>query len=174
MLHFHIDLMQFPLLRTLRTPSVTTPRTPGIPAGLGPLYRTFPDQALVSVSDSQRLPLPPVRWVGTVQHGLPRELVLLRTSPCSRALSGLSGRISPEKCPDRAIEIATRAGLPLRIAAKIDAADRRYWRTDIEPIVRRNPLVEFVGEIGEADKAAFLGGAAALLFPDRLARPLSP
>ena len=129
-----------------------------------PLYRVFPDVSLISISDAQRTPMPPVNWVRTIHHGLPRERY--RFSP--RATGGylaFLGRISPEKRPDRAIEIATRAGMPLRIAAKVDKADAAYWRDEIEPLIRANPLVEYVGEIGEREKAEFLGNATALLFP---------
>ena len=120
---------------------------------------------LVSISDHQRLPMPPVRWVGTIHHGLPPDLYRFSPTPDPDPYLAFLGRISPEKRPDRAIEIATRAGMPLKIAAKVDNADVDYWRAEIEPLVRDNPLVEFVGEIGERDKAAFLGGATALLFP---------
>ena len=163
-LHFHIDLMQFPLLRTIATPAVTTLHGRLDLPDLMPFYRAFPDVPLVSISDDQRAPMPPVHWVRTIHHGLPRDLY--RFSP--RAAGGylaFLGRISPEKRPDRAIEIATRAGMPLRIAAKVDNADLAYWQEEIEPLVRANPLVEYVGEIGEREKADFLGNATALLFP---------
>jgi glycosyltransferase involved in cell wall biosynthesis len=164
-LHFHIDLFQFPLLRMLDVPAVTTLHGRLDLPDLYPFYRTFPDISLVSISDSQRLPMPPVRWIDTIHHGLPAELYRFSPVPAIEPYLAFLGRISPEKRPDRAIEIATRAGLPLRIAAKVDNADKEYWRTEIEPLVRRNGLVEFIGEIGENEKAAFLGGAAALLFP---------
>jgi glycosyltransferase involved in cell wall biosynthesis len=164
-LHFHIDLMQFPLLRMLKTPAVTTLHGRLDLPDLEPFYRTFPDIALISISDSQRRPMPPVRWVGTVHHGLPRDLHAFSPAPAAEPYLAFLGRISPEKRPDRAIEIATRAGMPLRIAAKIDNVDLDYWRAEIEPLILGNPLVEYVGEIGEADKSAFLGGAAAVLFP---------
>ena len=117
--------------------------------------------------------MPPVNWVRTIHHGLPRDLY--RFSP--RATGGylaFLGRISPEKRPDRAIEIATRAGMRLRIAAKVDNADLAYWQAEIEPLVRANPLVDYVGEIGEREKAAFLGGATRAPLPDRLAGTLRP
>lgn len=162
-LHFHIDLMQFPLLPFLDVPSVTTLHGRLDLPDLQPFYRRFCDIPLVSISDAQRAPMPPVRWMRTIHHGLPPHLFPFRAAE-GRYLAFL-GRISPEKRPDRAIEIATRAGMPLKIAAKIDKVDRDYWRDEIEPQIRRNPLVEFIGEIGEADKPAFLGGASALLFP---------
>ena len=133
---------------------------------LEPFYRAFPDMPLVSISEHQRA----ADAAGQLgRHHPPRAAAATcyRFSPAPAADPYLAflGRISPEKRPDRAIEIATRAGMPLRIAAKIDKVDRDYWRTEIEPLVRGNPLVEFVGEIGEREKADFLGGATALLFP---------
>ena len=130
---------------------------------LHPFYRLFDDAALVSISDAQRRPMPPVNWLGTIHHGLPADLLAFRGKP--GGYLAFLGRISPEKRPDRAIAIAAKAGVPLRIAAKIDAADRDYWNTTIAPLVRDGENVEFVGEIGEDEKGAFLGGAMALLFP---------
>jgi glycosyltransferase involved in cell wall biosynthesis len=131
---------------------------------LEPFYAAFPDYPLVSISDAQRRPMPPVNWVGTVQHGLPRNLLPFTLRPTGDYLAFL-GRISPETRPDRAIEIAARAGLHLKIAAKIDAVDRAYWDDTIAPLVAAHPNVEFVGEIDERRKADFLGNARALLFP---------
>ena len=163
MLHFHIDFYHFPLFREMARRTVTTLHgrldLPDLPA----LYRAFPDMPLVSISNDQRGPMPPVNWVGTVYHGLPRDLLPFNPARERRYLAFL-GRISPEKRPDRAIEIARRAGLPLKIAAKVDAADQAYFDDRIRPLLA-DPLVEYVGEIGEADKADFLGGASALLFP---------
>ncbi len=164
-LHFHIDLMQFPLLRMLKVPTVTTLHGRLDLPDLFPFYRMFPDIPLVSISQSQRAPMPPVRWVGTIHHGLPPDLYPFSPAPSAEPYLAFLGRISPEKRPDRAIAIAARAGLPLRIAAKIDNVDYDYWLTEIEPLVRKHPLVEYIGEIGEREKASFLGGAAALLFP---------
>jgi glycosyltransferase involved in cell wall biosynthesis len=117
---------------------------------------------VVSISDAQRAPIPNAAWLGTVHHGLPVERFRFR----KRAGEYLAfvGRTSPEKRLDRAIEIAGRAGFPLRIAAKVDAADREYFRTVIEPLLDA-PHVEFVGEIGEDQKSEFFGKARALLFP---------
>jgi glycosyltransferase involved in cell wall biosynthesis len=120
--------------------------------------------ALVSISDAQRRPLPEASWTATVLHGLPRALLPFSARPNGDYLAFL-GRISPEKRPDRAIDIATRAGLPLKIAAKVDKPDRAYWETVIAPLVARHDNVEFIGEIDEARKASFLGNARALLFP---------
>jgi PAS domain-containing protein len=130
---------------------------------LQPFYRHFWDTPLVSISDAQRIPMPPVDWLRTIHHGLPPRLYPFRRDRGDYL--AFLGRISPEKRPDRAIEIAMRAGIRLKIAAKIDKVDNAYWQEQIAPLVRGNPLVEFVGEIGDADKGAFLGGAAAVLFP---------
>ena len=108
--------------------------------------------------------MPPVNWAGMVYHGLPRDLLPFNPKPRGRYLAFL-GRISPEKRPDRAIEIAARIGAPLKIAAKIDRADKAYWEERIKPMVEQNPNVEFIGEIAEREKAQFLGDASALLFP---------
>ncbi|MBB5577662.1 glycosyltransferase involved in cell wall biosynthesis [Rhizobium paranaense] len=108
--------------------------------------------------------MPPVNWSGTVYHGLPVNLLPFTEKPKGNYLAFL-GRISPEKRPDRAIQIAVKVGMPLRIAAKIDDADKAYWETVIEPMVRSHPNVEFIGEINEHQKADFLGNARALLFP---------
>jgi glycosyltransferase involved in cell wall biosynthesis len=133
-------------------------------------YAAFPKVPLVSISQDQRRPMPPVNWVGCVHHGLPPNVLAFNPRPNDDYLAFL-GRISPEKRPDRAIEIAARTGRRLRIAAKIDAIDRDYWHERIEPLVRAHPNVEYIGEIGEVDKAAFLGNAAALLFPIDWAEP---
>ncbi|WP_338447397.1 glycosyltransferase family 4 protein [Pelagerythrobacter marensis] len=163
-LHFHIDLLHGPLVRTLGVPTVTTLHGRLDLPDLQPYYRTFGDLPLVSISNDQRRPLPPVNWAGTVHHGLPRDLLTPTFEPKGDYLAFL-GRISPEKRPDRAIAIAAAAGMKLRIAAKIDKADQRYWDDVIAPMVRAYPDIEFVGEIGEAQKADFLGNARALLFP---------
>ena len=163
-LHFHIDLLHFPLVRDIAERTVTTLHGRLDLPDLWPFYVAFNEFPLVSISDDQRRPMPPVNWVGTVHHGLPRRLLPLNPNPKGDYLAFL-GRISPEKRPDRAIEIAARARMPLKIAAKIDKVDRAYWEEVIAPMVRAHPNVEFVGEIGEREKAAFLGNARALLFP---------
>jgi glycosyltransferase involved in cell wall biosynthesis len=162
--HFHIDLWHFPLVRDFADRTLTTLHGRLDLPDLKPFYAAFSDIPLVSISDSQRRPLPPVNWVGTVPHGLPRDLLPFTARPKGDYLAFL-GRISPEKRPDRAIEIAARAGLPLKIAAKVDKADRAYWDMVIAPLVARHSNVEFVGEIDEAQKAGFLGDARGLLFP---------
>jgi glycosyltransferase involved in cell wall biosynthesis len=163
-LHFHIDLLHFPLIRDFADRTVTTLHGRLDLPDLWPFYKTFPDIPLVSISNDQRRPMPPVNWSGTVYHGLPANLLPFTEKPKANYLAFL-GRISPEKRPDRAIQIATKVGLPLKIAAKIDKADRAYWDTVIDPMVKSHPNVEFVGEINEHQKAAFLGNASALLFP---------
>ena len=163
-LHFHIDYLHFPLFRDIAGRTVTTLHGRLDLPDLQPLYRMFPDMPLVSISDDQRRPMPPVNWAGTVHHGLPSDLLPFTAAPHGRYLAFL-GRISPEKRPDRAIEIARRTGLALKIAAKVDDVDKTYWKTVIEPQVRATPNVEFVGEIDETRKADFLGNASALLFP---------
>jgi glycosyltransferase involved in cell wall biosynthesis len=129
---------------------------------LRPLYKEFSDMPVVSISDAQRLPLPEAGWVATIHHGLPPGLFEFHPAP-GKYLAFL-GRISPEKGVDRAIAIATARGDRLRIAAKVDAADREYFEREIRPLLD-HPLVEFIGEIPDSEKNAFLGGAKALLFP---------
>jgi glycosyltransferase involved in cell wall biosynthesis len=162
--HFHCDYLHFPLSRRHRQPHVTTLHgrldIPELPC----IYREYEGEAVISISDAQRRPLPWLNWQGTVHHGLPRDLHTFRESP-GRYLAFL-GRISPEKRVDRAVEIARRVGIPLKIAAKVDRADRDYFAEQIEPLLKRSaPLVEFVGEVGGSAKDEFLGNAAALLFP---------
>jgi glycosyltransferase involved in cell wall biosynthesis len=163
-LHFHVDYVHFPLFRDIADRTVTTLHGRLDLPDLKPLYRMFPNMPLVSISNAQRRPMPPVNWAGTVYHGLPSDLLPFSPEPSGGYLAFL-GRISPEKRPDLAIELAKRSGLPLKIAAKVDKADQVYWSTVIEPLIRATPTVEFVGEINEAQKAAFLGNASALLFP---------
>ena len=161
-IHFHIDYLHYPLSRRQRVPQLTTLHGRLDMPELGALYAEFRDMPVVSISDAQRAPLSHASWLGTVHHGLPVEL--LRFSPGPGSYLAFVGRTSPEKGLDRAIEIARRAGIELRIAAKVDDADRDYFREVIEPLLD-GPLVEFVGEIGEAEKEEFLGNALALLFP---------
>jgi glycosyltransferase involved in cell wall biosynthesis len=127
-----------------------------------PAFRTFREMQLVSISDDQRRPLPEANFAGTVYHGLPEDLIPFDAR--GGDYLAFIGRISPEKRPDRAIEIAKRAGMKLKIAAKVDHADRAYFADKIEPLLD-DPNIEFIGEIGDAEKPAFLGGARALLFP---------
>ena len=163
-LHFHIDLLHGPLVRAIANWTLTTLHGRLDLPDLVPFYQTFRELPLVSISNDQQRYLHNVNWLGTVYHGLPRDLLAFQ----SRAGGYLAflGRIAPEKRPDLAIEIAARSGMPLKIAAKVDRADQAYWDTKIRPMVEvHHPDVEFIGEIDERDKENFLGGAAALLFP---------
>jgi glycosyltransferase involved in cell wall biosynthesis len=158
------DVLHFPFTRRRAVPHVTTLHGWLDLSDLQPLYRAFAGQPLVSISDAQRAPLPFANWQGTVYHGLPTDLFTFRERP-GRYLAFL-GRIAAEKRPDRAIDIARRTGVPLKIAAKVDPADKVYYREVIEPLIREaGSLVEYLGEIGGADKDDFLGNAYALLFP---------
>jgi len=161
-IHCHTDSLHFSLARRCPVPVLTTLHGRLDLVGLDVLHQEFAELPLVSISDAQRAPLPWASWAATVHHGLPQSLHV----PCYAPGSYLAflGRISPEKGVDRAIAISQRSNVPLRIAAKVDDADREYFATYIEPMVRR-PLVQFVGEIDESEKTAFLGGALALLFP---------
>ena len=163
-LHFHTDLLHFPLVRDFADRTVTTLHGRLDLPDLTPFYCAFRDIPLVSISKAQRWPMPDVTWAGNVPHGLPRNLLPFQPFPGGDYLAFL-GRISPEKRPDRAIEIAMRSGLKLKIAAKIDHADHAYWDQSIRPMIENNPRVEFIGEIDERQKASFLGNARALLFP---------
>lgn len=163
-LHFHIDLLHYPVMHAFAGRALTTLHGRLDLPDLKSFYGAFPGFPLVSISDAQREPMPPVNWAGTVYHGLPHDLLPFTASPAGGYLAFL-GRISPEKRPDRAIEIATRAGLPLKMAAKIDKVDRAYWEGVIAPMIAAHPNVEYIGEIDESQKADFLGGARALLFP---------
>ena len=159
--HSHIDYGPFPLLRRMRTPHVTTLHGRLDIPNLQNLYREFDDEPVISISDRQRLPLSWANWQATVHHGLPEKLYNFREQPGDYL--AFLGRISPEKRVDHAIEVATRAGVPIKIAAKVDKADRNYFESEIEPLLVRQG-VEYIGEIGEAEKDEFLGNALALLF----------
>ena len=161
--HFHIDYFHFPHFRGSSTPALTTLHgRQDLPDHL-PLYSRFSDMPLVSISDAQRAPLPSANFVGTVYHGLPAGLHIPRVDTGGGYLAFL-GRISPEKRPDRAIAIARAAGLPLKLAAKVDKADEAYFHEVIEPMLA-HPGIEFVGEINEHQKTEFLSNACGLLFP---------
>ncbi|HJW27260.1 MAG TPA: glycosyltransferase family 4 protein [Rhodocyclaceae bacterium] len=162
-LHFNIDYLHFPLARHLGLRTVTTLHGRQDLPDLAPLYRHFADMPVVSISHAQRQPIPWANWVATVHHGLPTKLY--RPVPGPGDYLAFLGRISPEKRPDRAIRIARRAGLPLKIAAKVEkGVDEIYFQECIRPLLQE-PGVDFIGEIGEAEKNDFLGGAVALLFP---------
>lgn len=158
--HSHIDYGAFPLLRRMETPHITTLHGRLDIPNLQNLYREFDDEPLISISNRQRLPLSWANWQGTVYHGVPEKLYRLNETP-GKYLAFL-GRISPEKRVEDAIETARRVGIPLKIAAKVDKADREYFETIIQPLLHDG--VEFIGEIGELEKNEFLGNALALLF----------
>ena len=162
-LHFHVDVLHFPIFRRLASQTLTTLHGRLDLPELLPFYREFSDMPVVSISDDQRRPLPHARWIATIPHGLPRNLARFYAQPCGEYLAFL-GRISPEKGPDRAIAIAKRVGIKLKIAAKVDRADEAYFKNEIEPLMD-HPLIEWVGEITENEKPDFLGNALALLFP---------
>ena len=160
--HFHIDFFHFPLFRSLAARTLTTLHGRQDLADLKSFYSRFDEMPLVSVSNDQRKPLSLANYVATIHHGIPPNLH--RPSFEQGSYLAFLGRISPEKRPDRAIRIARAAGIPLKIAAKVDKVDQEYFRNDILPLID-GPGVEFIGEINEREKTQFLGEAAALLFP---------
>jgi len=162
-MHFHIDQFHFPLFRPIAERTVTTLHGRQDLPDLQALYRGFSDMPLVSISDSQRQPVPTAGFVKTVHHGIPADLHRPTLSPRGGYLAFL-GRICPEKRPDHAIAIARAAGFPLRIAAKVDKVDQAYFHTTIVPLLEGSD-VTFLGEINEQAKTEFLGEALALLFP---------
>jgi glycosyltransferase involved in cell wall biosynthesis len=161
--HFHGDYLHFPLLRRHPCASVTTLHGMLHPPDHAPLFEEYAEVPLVSISDSQRRPIPWANWQATIHHGLPRHLHTFREHP--DGYLAFLGRTSPEKGLPRAIEIARRANRRLVIAARIYPEERAYFEQTIEPLLRASPNVEFIGEVGGREKDAFLGGAAALLFP---------
>ncbi|HEX7936284.1 MAG TPA: glycosyltransferase family 4 protein [Paraburkholderia sp.] len=162
-LHFHLDYMPFPLFSTMDTPFVTTLHGRLDLPELQPVFDTFADAPVISISDSQRVPLPQANFLSTIYHGLPEQLLTPQAHKRPEYLAFL-GRICPEKRVDTAIKIAAQSGLPLKIAAKVDKVDQDYFKREIEPLLSM-AHVEFVGEINEAQKPEFLSGAKALLFP---------
>jgi glycosyltransferase involved in cell wall biosynthesis len=162
-LHFHVDMIHFPFFEAFADRTLTTLHGRLDLKDLPGVYRRWDQFPLVSISQDQRKPLRNANWLGTVHHGMPGSLCPFKGRPQGEYLAFL-GRISPEKRVDRAIAIARRVGMPLKVAAKIDAQDKAYYERVIEPLLR-GADVEFIGEIGDAEKPAFLGNAAALLFP---------
>jgi glycosyltransferase involved in cell wall biosynthesis len=162
-LHFHVDLIHFPFFADVAEQTVTTLHGRLDLKDLPEAYSRWPEYPLVSISDDQRKPLPDANWLATVPHGLAEDAYRFTEGSGEPYLAFL-GRISPEKRPDRAIAIAKRCGLRLRIAAKVDDVDKTYFHEIVEPLLD-DPLIEFVGEIGDSEKSAFLGNASALLFP---------
>ena len=161
-IHFHIDQLHFPLFAPVWSKTLTTAHgrldLPDLPA----LFREFPMMPLASISEAQRAPLLWANWYGTVHHGLPTDLYGLGRG--NGGYLAFIGRICPEKGVDKAVKIARRVGLPLKIAAKVDKVDYDYYNARIKPLLKE-PGVEFIGEIGEREKREFLGQAMALLFP---------
>jgi len=164
LIHCHVDYLAFPFSRLVATPTVHTLHGRLDMPHVRLVMSHFDEVPLVSISNAQRRPLEDLQlaWAGTVYHGLPVDRY--QTGTGDGGYLAFLGRISPEKRPDLAIEVAKRAQVPLKIAAKVDPVDRAYFEREIEPLLD-HPLIEFLGEIGEADKPAFLGHAAALLFP---------
>src|SRR5690349_4062371 len=161
-IHSHLDFLGFPLARRNPRPVVTTLHGRLDLPELQPVFREFADMPLVSISDAQRRPIAWANWQATIHHGLPAHRYTYHSQP--QGYLAFLGRISPEKRPDHAIEVAKRAGLPLRIAAKVDPADLHYYRSEIEPLLD-HPLIEFIGEISDAEKDDFVGNALALVCP---------
>jgi glycosyltransferase involved in cell wall biosynthesis len=162
LLHFHTGYVHFPLCRYLPVPHVTTLHGRLDIPDLVPVFDRFRNEPLISISNAQRQPLPWANWEATIYHGLPNDLFMFQ--PNQGKYLAFLGRISPEKRVDRAIEIAKRVSMPLKIAAKVDRADRRYFKREIEPLLSQSH-VEWVGEISDQKKNEFLGNAYALLFP---------
>jgi glycosyltransferase involved in cell wall biosynthesis len=163
-IHFHCDYLHFPLLRRHSTPGVTTLHGRVNPHDLHPLFEEFGETPLVSISGSQRSPLPGANWQATVHHGLPRNLHTFQPNRGEYLL--FVGRISPEKRLDRAVEIARRTGRQLKVAAKVYEEDRGYFQSSIEPLLRESTsFVDFIGEVGGKEKDELMGNAHALLFP---------
>ncbi|MCU1304147.1 MAG: glycosyl transferase [Candidatus Sulfotelmatobacter sp.] len=161
-IHYHVDYLHFPFSRQHQVATVTTLHGSLDLPDLVPVYQHFKAVPVISISDAQREPIPWANWQGTVHHGMPRNYFPLGNG--KGGYLAFLGRTSPEKGLDQAIEIAKRAGVPLKIAAKIDRVDVGYFEAVIEPMLD-HPLIEFIGEIGQSEKGAFLGNAAGLLFP---------
>ena len=162
-IHFHVDLLPQALFHDLAHKCLTTLHGRLDQPDILPLYEAYPEMPLVSIPNAQRLPMPTnANWLATIPHGLPSQVCPF--DPEGGEYLAFLGRISPEKRPDRAIEIAKRSGVPLKIAAKVDDADLTYFKAEIEPLLE-HPLIEFLGEIDERQKCEFLGKARALLFP---------
>ena len=166
--HSHIDYWSFPFQRMMRVPTVSTMHNRMDQPELNSVYRYYKDLPLVSISNAQRCRLPDLKWIRTIYHGTPEEQ--WKFNPRRGKYLAFLGRFSPEKRPDLAIEVARRAGIPLKMAAKIDRVDQQYFETVVKPLLS-TPGVEYVGEISEREKAQFLGQALALLFPIDWAEP---
>lgn len=167
-LHFHIDYLHFPFTQNLSLPVVTTLHGRLDIPDLQAVYNKFPSQKVISISKSQKAPLPQANWIGTVYHGLPAGLH--SPGPGNGGYLAFVGRISPEKGVSEAIDIAITCNTPLKIAAKIDNADREYFELHIKHRLE-HPLIEYCGEITETQKTEFIGNAMALLFPINWSEP---
>jgi glycosyltransferase involved in cell wall biosynthesis len=161
-LHFHLDYYPFSLFQRQPTPFLTTLHGRLDLPEHQPVFHTF-KAPVISISNAQRRPVPQANWLRTIHHGLPENLLTPR--PVKPSYLGVLGRIAPEKGVDRAIKIATRCGIPLKIAAKVDRADQDYYDELIKPLIESNPLVDYIGEISDREKSDFLSGALALLVP---------
>lgn len=161
-IHFHTDYYHYPVTNIIREQNITTLHGKLSIPGLDEVYKLYRHLPLVSISDSQRKPVPFANWVGTVYHGLPEQLLKFHAEPGDYL--AFIGRISPEKGVDKAIEIAVKSEIPLKIAAKIDKEDQDYYEKEIKHLLN-HPLIEYVGEIGEQEKDDFLGNAMVMLFP---------
>jgi glycosyltransferase involved in cell wall biosynthesis len=162
LLHFHLDYLPFSMFSRQPTPFVTTMHGRLDLPEHQTVFNAFTHVPVISISDAQRIPLPQARWLKTIYHGLPATL--LKPQPMKRDYLAVLGRISPEKAVDRAIRIAQRCNLPLKIAAKVDRVDVDYFGREIRPLLDL-PGIDYIGEISDADKSAFLSGARALLLP---------
>ncbi len=161
-LHFHIDLIHYACASEIAAQFLTTLHGRLDLPDLQPFYRAFPQFPLVSISGAQRLPIPQANWLATIHHGLPKDLLQFSPEPADHF--AFLGRLSPEKGPEKAIRIAEGLGIPLKIAAKLDRKDQDFFAAEVKPLLD-NPLVEWIGEIAEHEKSAFLGSACAVLFP---------
>jgi glycosyltransferase involved in cell wall biosynthesis len=163
LLHFHLDYYPFSLFSRQPTPFVTTLHGRLDLPEHQPVFTTFSSVPVISISDSQRRPVPQANWISTIHHGLPEKL--LTPQPCKTEYLAVLGRVTPEKGLDRAITIAARCGIPIKIAAKVDRADLDYYNEIIRPMIDGYPLAEYIGEITDAEKPEFLSGAVGLLLP---------
>jgi glycosyltransferase involved in cell wall biosynthesis len=167
-IHSHLDYWGFPFQRMMRAPSVSTMHGRMDQPELDSVYRYYKDVPLISISNAQRSRLPDLRWLRTVYHGLPEQR--WKFNPGRGKYLAFLGRFSPEKRPDLAIEVARRAGIPLKMAAKVDRVDKEYFDTVVKPLLSTSGI-EYIGEINESEKEQFLGEALALLFPIDWAEP---
>jgi glycosyltransferase involved in cell wall biosynthesis len=163
LLHFHLDYYPFSLFSRQPTPFLTTLHGRLDLPEHQPVFTTFSSVPVISISDSQRRPVPQANWLRTIHHGLPEKL--LTPQPCKQEYLAVLGRVTPEKGVDRAITIAERCGIPIKIAAKVDRADLDYYNEVIRPLIDQSPLAEYIGEINDAEKPDFLSGAIGLLLP---------